>query len=186
MYSKAWAQATTNNTKLVLLTNDTSTAALAVVANKKIIFIHSFKNLGGTILEPVNRFIGFIGNGRVALAIVVDDSSLLAHVDIVTAPYASIISYLDKAEIQALAHPAVNTALIYYATASFLPAPWLLKVVSNTNTINPALIILAASKFAANSITSVRTTTNMSQAPITSSKNSSNGHGESKPKEFLG
>jgi hypothetical protein len=55
---------------------------LAVDANNKIIFVHSFKNLGGMILKPINRFAGFIGNGRLALAIVVDDSSLLARVDL--------------------------------------------------------------------------------------------------------
>jgi hypothetical protein len=35
------------------------------------------------------------------------------------------------------------------ALLPFLPAPWLLKAVSNTNTNDPALIILAASKIAA-------------------------------------
>ncbi len=145
-----WAQAKANNAKLALLTNDTSTAVLAVVANNKIIFVHSSKNLGGTILEPINRFAGFIGNGRVALAIVADDSSLLYHIYIATSSYASIIACLDKAEIKALAHPAVNVALTYDVITSFLPAPWLLlKVVSNTNTNDPALIILPASKFAA-------------------------------------
>ncbi len=79
VYSRAWAQATTNNTKLALLTNYMSMAVLAVDTNNKIIFVHSFKNLGGMILEPINRFAGFIGNGRVALAVVVDNSSLLAH-----------------------------------------------------------------------------------------------------------
>jgi hypothetical protein len=82
VYSTVWAQAMTNNAKLKLLTNDTSTAVLTVDANNKIIFVHSFKNLGGTILEPINRFTGFIGNGRVASAILINDSSLLAHVNI--------------------------------------------------------------------------------------------------------
>jgi hypothetical protein len=149
VYSTAWAQTTTNNAKLVLLINDKSTAVLAVDANNKIIFVHSFKNLGGSILKPINRFPGFIGNGRVALTIVVDDSSLLAHIDIATPPYASITAYLNKAEIEGLAHPTTNAAPTFHGIASFLPAPWLLKVVSYSNTNNPALIILAASKISA-------------------------------------
>jgi hypothetical protein len=60
-----------------------------------------------------------------------------------------MIACLDKAEIKALAHPTANGALTYHGIASFLPAPWLLEAVSNTNTKDPALIILAASKFAA-------------------------------------
>jgi hypothetical protein len=71
------------------------------------------------------------------------------HIDIATPPYASIIACLNKAEIKALAHPAVNAALTYHGIASFLPAPWLLEAVSNTNINDPALIILAASKFTA-------------------------------------
>jgi hypothetical protein len=55
VYSTVWAQTMTNNAKLALPTNDMSTAVLAVGANNKIIFVHSFKNLGGTILEPINR-----------------------------------------------------------------------------------------------------------------------------------
>jgi hypothetical protein len=132
-----------------LLTNDTSTAVLAVDACNKIIIVHSFKNLGGTILKPINRFAGFIGNGRVALAIIINNSSLLAHVNIAMPQYASIIACIDKVEIEGLAHPATNAAPTFHGIASFLPAPWLLEAVSYSNTNNPALIILAASKIAA-------------------------------------
>jgi hypothetical protein len=44
--------------KLVLLTNDASTAVLAVDANNKIIIVDSFKNLGWVILElPTNLLV---------------------------------------------------------------------------------------------------------------------------------
>ena len=56
VYSSAWSQTTTNNNKLALLTNDRSTAVLAVDTNNKIVILHSLKNLGGTILKPTNRF----------------------------------------------------------------------------------------------------------------------------------
>ncbi len=45
----------------------------------------------------------------------------------------------------------MNAAPTYHGISSFLPAPWLLEVVSNTNTNDPALIILVASKIAAES-----------------------------------
>ncbi len=147
VYSTAWGQTTANNARLALLTNDPSMAVLAVDASSKIIFVHSFKNLGGTILKPTNRFAGFIRNGRVALAVITDDSSLLAHINILMPPYASIIVFLDKAETEGLAHPTANAAPTFHGIVSFLPAPWLLEVVSYANIKDPALIILAASKF---------------------------------------
>jgi hypothetical protein len=101
-------------------------------------------------------------------------------------PCASIIACLDKAEIEVLAHPAKNAALAFHDIVFFLSAPWLLKAVSNTNTNDPALIILAASEIAEKFDNKHENDNEMSQAPRTSSKNLSNGHGESKPEKFLG
>ena len=89
-----------------------------------------------------------IGNRQVADAVVINDPSLLANVDIATAVYPTIVACLDKAEIKGLAHPAGNAAPNYHGIASVLPAPWLLKAILGANTNDPSLIILAASKFA--------------------------------------
>jgi hypothetical protein len=146
----AWAQAISNNAKLALFTNDASTAVLAVDAKNKIIILHSFKNFWGTILEPTNKLAGFISNGRVASAtIVIKVTLLLAHADFVMPPYASIVACLNNAEIEALAHPALNATPTYHGITLFLPAPWLLEAVSNINSNDPALIILLAAKAAA-------------------------------------
>ena len=149
VYSSVLLQATTNNDKLVLLTNDRSTAVLAMDTNNKIVILHSLKNFGGMILEPTNRFAGLIGNGRVAAAMVINNSSLLAHVNIAMLLYSTIVACLDKAEIKGLAHPVANAARNLHDITSFLPAPWLLEAIVGANTNDPSLIILMASEFAA-------------------------------------
>jgi hypothetical protein len=40
--------------------------------------MHSFKNLGGTLTNPVNKYACLIGSGRNAVAVIVDTASLLA------------------------------------------------------------------------------------------------------------
>jgi hypothetical protein len=44
-----------NATKLATITNDASIAVLAIDANNKIMIVHNFKNLGGTLTNPVNK-----------------------------------------------------------------------------------------------------------------------------------
>jgi hypothetical protein len=118
-----WAQDTLNIAKVALLTNDASMTVLAVDANNKIIIVHSFKNLGGMILEPTNKLAGFIGKVRVASAVIIDNTLLLVHTNFTMPPYQSIIACLNKAEIEVLALPAANAAPTYHSIALFLPSP---------------------------------------------------------------
>ena len=78
VYNEAWARNVPNATKLATITNDASIAVLAVDANKKIMIMHSFKNLGGTLTNPVNKYACRIGSGRNAVAVIVDTASFLA------------------------------------------------------------------------------------------------------------
>ncbi len=80
--STVWDQAMPNNAKLTLLISNTNTTLFAMDANNKIIILHSVKTLGGTILNPANCYGALIGNGRVALAVIIDEASLLSHVNI--------------------------------------------------------------------------------------------------------
>jgi hypothetical protein len=80
------------------------------------------------------------------LAIIINNTLLLAHTDFATPLYVSTIYCLHKAEIEALANPVVNAAPTYHGITSFLPAPWLLEAVFNINSNNPALIILSATE----------------------------------------
>jgi hypothetical protein len=83
------------------------------------------------------------------LVVIVDEASLLSHVNVITPTYKTIIACLNKAEIEALPCPNQSAACNFHGCASFLPAPCLLEAVLEANTPNPALLILAASKAAA-------------------------------------
>ena len=86
VFTAAWAQANPNDAKIALLTNDASTAFLAVDATNNVVIVHSVRNFGGTILHPAHRFGALIGNGRLASPIIVDEASFLRHVNIATPP----------------------------------------------------------------------------------------------------
>jgi hypothetical protein len=151
VFTQAWAQVAPSATKLTMITNDASIAILALDANNKVMILHSFKNLGGTLLNPTNKYACLIGTGQVTSAIIVDKMTRLATCYVTTPTYVSIIACINKAEIKALAHPPPITAAPsnFQCSASFLPAPWLLKAVLNANSSNPAMLILAASDTAA-------------------------------------
>jgi hypothetical protein len=93
----------------------------AVNENNKIVIVHSVRNLGGLILQPGNSYGALIGNGHTALAI--DKASLLSHVDIASPMYDTIITCLNKVEIEALTHPTHSATGNFHGCVSFLPAP---------------------------------------------------------------
>ncbi len=133
-----------------MLNNNTDTTIFAVDANIKIIIIHSAKNLGGTILNPANCYNTLISNGRVPSAVIVNKAYLFSRINIATPRYEHIIACLSKTEIEALPRPNQRAFNTFHSLASFLPAPWLFKAISEANTHDPAILILAASESAAN------------------------------------
>jgi hypothetical protein len=148
VFNAAWARNLPNATKLATITNDASIAVLAVDANNKIIIMHSFKNLGGTLTNPVNKYASLTGSGRNAVAVIVDTASLLALPKVATPAYKTIISCITKEEIAGLVTKAAAPTN-FLTTTSILPAPWLLEAVLETNSNDPATLILAASDTAA-------------------------------------
>lgn len=61
IYSSAWAQDNDHATKAALLTNDPDTVIFGADAEGTIIPLHSFTNLGGTLLRPNNKIVCLIG-----------------------------------------------------------------------------------------------------------------------------
>jgi hypothetical protein len=107
--------------------------------------MHSFKNLGGTLLNPTNKFACLIGSGRVASAVIVKKTSLLLPLNITTPTYVTIISCLNEKETRAIAHPAQtnNDPNNLRCSASFLLAPWILGAILEADSNNPATLLLA-------------------------------------------
>jgi hypothetical protein len=134
--------------KLATITNDASLAVLAVNANNKIMIMHSFNNLGGTLTNPVNKYACLIGSGRNAVAVIVDTASFLTLPEVSTPTYKTIISCMTNEEIAGLVNKAAAPTNIQ-TTTSFLPAPWLLEAVLKANSNDPTTLILAVSDAAA-------------------------------------
>jgi hypothetical protein len=130
----AWAQETAIDMKLFMLTNDASTAILAVDTNNNIIIVHSFTNFSGSVLYPANRFGALIRNGRNASPVIVNKASLFRAANVATPCIHNILGCTDKAEFEAIQCPAQCAPKNYRGSTSFLPAPWLLKAVSGVNT----------------------------------------------------
>jgi hypothetical protein len=145
VFTTAWSVLTTNNAKLATISNDDTLAVVAFDRDNKVVVMHSFKNLGGTLLHPTNKFACLIGSGRVASVVIVDEASLLLSLDITSPTYAAIIGCLDKQEISAIAHPAQanNDPNNFHCSAPFLLAPWILEAILETKSNNPATPLLA-------------------------------------------
>jgi hypothetical protein len=145
IFTTAWSALTANDVKLAMISNDDTLAVTAVNANNKVVVMHSFKNLAGTLLNPTNKFACLIGSGRVASAVIVDKTFLLLPLDITTPTYITIISCLDEQEIGAIAHPAQtnNDPNNLRCSASFLLAPWVLRAILEADSNNPATLLLA-------------------------------------------
>jgi hypothetical protein len=145
VFTTAWSALMANNVKLATISNDNTLAIIAINANNKVVVMHSFKNLGGTLLNPTNKFACLIGSGHVAFAIIVDKTSLLLPLNITTHTYVTIISCLNEQEIGAIAHPAQtnNNPNNLCCSASFLLALWVLGAILEADSNNPATLLLA-------------------------------------------
>jgi hypothetical protein len=128
-----------------MIFNEETLTIITVNANNKGVVMYSFKNPGGTLLNPTNKFACLIGSGRVASTVIVDKTSLLLPLIIATPTFVTIISCLDEQEIGAIAHPTQinNNPHNLCCSASFLLAPWVLGAILEADSNNPATLLLA-------------------------------------------
>ena len=61
VFSTAWSQQTTPIKKAAFITNDSNIFILAANTNTTVAILHSFKNIGGTPLRPMNKYACFMG-----------------------------------------------------------------------------------------------------------------------------
>ena len=62
--SEAWSQMTTPIKKKAFVSNDNKIVILAANSNNTIAVLHSFKNIGGTPLRPIDNFVCFVGANK--------------------------------------------------------------------------------------------------------------------------
>ncbi len=89
VYSNAWSSSTTHSSKLALLTNNPNTIIFAANAEGTTIPLHSFSNLGGSVLCPNNKVICLTGSGRVGVVIIVDEQSVTGNCKFTSPPRTS-------------------------------------------------------------------------------------------------
>ena len=145
-YLSAWSGDTSSEAKLNLLTNDPSTAILAGDNSNNIMILHGFKNLGGSILSPADKFVCLLGTNRLAPIIAVNEVVVSENSDIVTPTADAIIACNDMEELLNLNAPLAENdpETTYSGGNTFLPPPWLLNAVIGANSDDPFKLILAA------------------------------------------
>ena len=146
-YLTAWSNTATPESKLNLLTNDPDTAILAGDSGQGIMVLHSFKNLGGTILSPSDKVACLLGGTRMAPILVVNKVTTFGDIEIVTPSANDIRACASIEELLDLHAPLIEEnpdTISFRGTNSFLPPPWLLDTVLNTRSDNPHELILAA------------------------------------------
>ena len=77
--SSAWSQQTTPNEKVAFISNDNDIVLLAANSNKTVAILHSFKNIGGTLLRPSNKFVCFMGTSVNATTVAINMASITGN-----------------------------------------------------------------------------------------------------------
>jgi hypothetical protein len=114
VYSSAWDPATTTDTKLSLLTrlslltSDPDTIIFGANAEGTIIPLHSFANLGGSLLRPDDKFVCLIGSGQGGIAVIVDPKSATKRCSFVAPPHDVIIAKKTTAELHTIPDPTAT------------------------------------------------------------------------------
>ena len=152
-YLTAWHDASaTPKAKLHLLTNDPDNAILAGDIGQGIMVLHSFKNFGGTILSPLDKFACLLGGTRMAPIIVVNEDAISDNIELTTPSSEDILACADVEELLNLDAPLAEEnadTITFRGGNTFLPPPWLLDTVLDARTDNPYELILAAKAGAA-------------------------------------
>ena len=94
-YLSAWSDEVSPEAKLSLLSNDPNTVVLAGDNNNSIMILHSFKNLGGTILSPADKLVCLIGLNRIAPPLIVNEVAISENCNITTPSADAIIACND-------------------------------------------------------------------------------------------
>ena len=149
IYHSAWNPSVSSAVKLSLLTNDPDTIILGADTEGTIILLHSFANLGGSLLHRDDKFVCLFGSGQVGIAIIVAPDSATADCTFISPEPNIIIAAKTTTELQAISDPTSDTqggtGTTYLGCSTFLPAPWLVDSILETKSNDPWELILAAS-----------------------------------------
>jgi hypothetical protein len=142
VFSTAWSQQTTPIKKSAFITNDSNIVILPANANKTVAILHSFKNIGGTPVRPMNKYACFMGASVNATVVAINMASITGDLNIRSPSIKSILACNSVAEIAALPVPPNNATIRSQKCTSFLPAPWLLSAILSSGLNNPLDLIV--------------------------------------------
>jgi hypothetical protein len=151
IYSSAWAQDISSTTKLSFLTNDPNTVIFGADTEGTIILLHSFANLGGSLLRPNNKFVCLVGSGQVGIVVIVAKNTATANCTFLSSTPDIIIAKRTTSELQAIPDPDLDITKggsEYHGCSTFLPAPWLVDSILSSKSNDPWELILAAANSA--------------------------------------
>lgn len=147
LFLSAWSDSNSLEAKLQLINNDPDIAVLAANAGQEIMILHSFKNLGGTILSPADKMACLFGGNRMAPVVIVDEVPLTDNLDIMTPSTEDILACTTIEALSQLDAPlaeANEDTITYRGGNTFLPPPWLLDTIFEAHSDDPLTLILAA------------------------------------------
>jgi hypothetical protein len=143
VYTEAWSPDTNDNERFQTLTADPDNVLLVTNNDNKIHALHSFKVVGGSVLRPNStKLICLLGTGTNATTLLVDKQSLLTRNNLVTPTIDELSKCFDKNDVNAVATPTTRE-VTYPGSSSFLAAPWLVDVIMDAGTSDPAKLIPA-------------------------------------------
>jgi hypothetical protein len=148
VFSSAWSQQTTPNEKVAFISNDNDIVLLAANANKTVAILHSFKNIGGTLLRPSNKFVCFMGTSVNATAVAIDLASITGNKNFRSPSIESLFECNSASEIASLPIPPNNAPITSLGCSSFLPAPWLLSAILTSRLNDPLELIVECKEVA--------------------------------------
>ena len=90
--SQAWSQMTTPLEKKAFVSNDDNIVILAANSNNTIAVLHSFKNIGGTLLQPIKNFVCFVGANEHTAVVNMSMQSITASINFTTPPINDILA----------------------------------------------------------------------------------------------
>ena len=142
VFSSAWSQQTTPNEKVAFISNDNDIVLLAANANKTLAILHSFKNIGVTLLRPSDKLVCFLGTSVNATAVAINMASITGNKNIRSPSIESLFDCDSAAEISSLPIPPNNSPITSLGCFSFLPAPWLVSTILSSGLNDPLELIV--------------------------------------------
>ena len=147
VYTTAWAMVVPPATKLSTLTSDPDMILFAADTESTMITLHSFTNLGGSLLRPSNKVVCLTGSGHAGVPLIVDEKSATGECTFKAPSVDLTIAGKTPTELEGIADPTTTVQgdhEDYLGCNTFLPAPWLSNAILSSASNDPFELILVA------------------------------------------